>query len=380
MAEQTTTQAATDGGRVYLVDKITGKMVPMVETPYVREDVLQELLANHHDLLAGEQINPETPRKWLLVAREFGVPKEVDGASNWSLDHLFIDQDGTPTFVECKRSQDTRARREVVAQMLDYAANGTAYWPLERLRRVSAETAMAHGDSVDDKVRSLLGPDSDDVDVFWEKVEANLRAGRVRLIFVADKTTRELRRLIEFLNEKMSDVEVLAVEVKQYLADDGQRVMVPRAIGLTEAARDSKPTQGRRTSLEEMLAKSEPAAAEFFHFVLKEAARRSREGRSHEVRWGMSGFSVGVIIEGGRRVTYAYCYPPSRFEFYLEYLSRYGLLSPDRETEIRESLRIADVLVDAGKFTLKASPSPDNLETLQAGFVRIADTIDGLTR
>jgi hypothetical protein len=29
-----------------------------------------------------------------------------------------------------------------------------------------------------------------------------------------------LRRLVEFLNEKMADVEVLAVEVKQYLATD----------------------------------------------------------------------------------------------------------------------------------------------------------------
>jgi len=38
------------------------------------------------------------------------------------LDHLLLDQDGIPTFVECKRASDTRIRREVVAQMLDYAA------------------------------------------------------------------------------------------------------------------------------------------------------------------------------------------------------------------------------------------------------------------
>ena len=40
--------------------------------------------------------------------------------------------------VECKRASDTRTRREVVAQMLDYAANGTQYWPIDRLRQAAA--------------------------------------------------------------------------------------------------------------------------------------------------------------------------------------------------------------------------------------------------
>jgi hypothetical protein len=51
-----------------------------------------------------------------------------------SVDHLFVDQDAVPTLVEVKRSSDTRIRREVVGQMLDYAANAVVYWPLERLR------------------------------------------------------------------------------------------------------------------------------------------------------------------------------------------------------------------------------------------------------
>ena len=87
------------------------------------------------------KINPENPRRWLLVRREMGVPAEEGGGSVGSLDHLYLDQDGIPTFVECKRAADTRSRREVVAQMLDYAANGTEYWPMERLRQAAAATA-----------------------------------------------------------------------------------------------------------------------------------------------------------------------------------------------------------------------------------------------
>src|SRR4051794_25314367 len=56
------------------------------------------------------------------------------GSDRWSLDHVFLNADGVPTLVEVKRSSDTRARREVVAQMLDYAANATAYWKVDALR------------------------------------------------------------------------------------------------------------------------------------------------------------------------------------------------------------------------------------------------------
>lgn len=55
-------------------------------------------------------------------AEAFNRPAYRD--SRWSLDHLVVDQDAVPTFVEVKRASDTRARREVMAQMLDYAAKG----------------------------------------------------------------------------------------------------------------------------------------------------------------------------------------------------------------------------------------------------------------
>jgi hypothetical protein len=65
-------------------------------------------------------------------ARCLLLPRKV--VWRWSLDHLFLDQDGVPTLVEVKRGTDTRIRREVVGQMLDYAANGVVYWPLETIR------------------------------------------------------------------------------------------------------------------------------------------------------------------------------------------------------------------------------------------------------
>ena len=75
-------------------------------------------------------MSPSAPRRWLLISREVGVPGEAHGGAKWALDHLFIDQDGIPTLVDVKRSTNSQIRREVVGQLLDYAANGSVYWSL----------------------------------------------------------------------------------------------------------------------------------------------------------------------------------------------------------------------------------------------------------
>jgi hypothetical protein len=77
-----------------------GDLVEMNEEPYDSESVLQKLLADYPSLLAGHQIDPEEPRRWLLIRRECGVPSEDGGSNSWSTDHLFLDQDAVPTFIE----------------------------------------------------------------------------------------------------------------------------------------------------------------------------------------------------------------------------------------------------------------------------------------
>src|SRR4051794_6750720 len=189
------------------------QLVAMHEQPYDSEDLLQTLLAKYPDLMAsGDHQSAGSARRWLLVERETGVPDREGGGSRWSLDHLFLDQEAVPTLVEVKRSDDTRIRREVVGQMLDYAANGVVYWPAERLRSDFESRCAKDGDDADEVFRVSLG-DEVDPERFWDEVEQNLRSGRVRLIFVSDLIPPELRRVIEFLNERMSPTEVLGVEI-----------------------------------------------------------------------------------------------------------------------------------------------------------------------
>ena len=115
----------------------------MAETAFAAEVDLQELLAQYPGLLPGDQIDPESPRRWLLVAREVSVPD--DTGSRWALDHLFLDRDGVPTLVEVKRGGDSRIRREVVGQLLDYAAHSSSTGPRRRFAPASRNAAGGMG-------------------------------------------------------------------------------------------------------------------------------------------------------------------------------------------------------------------------------------------
>jgi len=228
-------------GRIYLL-KEDSKLLAMEEAPYDSESLLQKLLADHPDLLAGDQINVEEPRRWLLVTREMDVPGEQDGAGRWSLDHLFLDQDAIPTLVEVKRSTDTRIRREVIGQMLDYAANAVAYWPVEEIKAKFESRCKEDGGDPEAELVGLLG-EGQDASTFWQQVKTNLQAGRVRLIFIADEIPPELRRVVEFLNSQMDPAEVLAIEVKRFVGEK-LKTLVPRVLGQTETARQKKKVGG----------------------------------------------------------------------------------------------------------------------------------------
>ena len=88
----------------------------------------------------------------------------------------------------------------------------------------------------------------------------------MHLVFVADEIPSELRRVVEFLNEQMDPVEVLAVEAKQYVGGD-LKTLVPRVVGQTAEAQRQK-----ADSTLETRQRDEPS---FF-----EASRRRRAWRT----------------------------------------------------------------------------------------------------
>ena len=92
---------------IYLIQE-DGKLRAMTEQPYSNEELLQKLLEDYPELLGGDQVDATAPRRLLLISREYGVPGEENGSDRWSLDHLFVDQEGIPTFSSKSNAAATR--------------------------------------------------------------------------------------------------------------------------------------------------------------------------------------------------------------------------------------------------------------------------------
>lgn len=346
-------------GRIFLLDD-NQSLVSMTQKPYDSEELLQHLLAEHPDLLASDQIGGE-PRRWLLLSREAPIPDQDDQLNGrWSLDHLFLDQDGIPTLVEVKRSSDTRIRREVVGQMLDYAANAVAYWKTEELR-ASFEAVLGAVEPAE-VLADRLGVTS--VNDFWQMVETNLRAGRLRLIFVADDIPYELRRIVEFLNEQMSPTEVLAVAIRQYTGQ-GLKTLVPTLYGQTAKAAGAKSSGENQkwsesTFFPKLASYRNQHEAEAAHRILDWARRRELriwwgEGKRIGSFFPMLDtpddrhFSISVWTNGYIEVQFQHMRPPFDTEaMRREFLSRLNSIAgvdlPHDRLSRRPSFRIEALL------------------------------------
>ncbi|UNU26125.1 hypothetical protein [Microcoleus vaginatus] len=230
-------------GGIYLIQD-DDRLVEMMEQPYDSEDQLQDLLVTYPNLIAGDQIDRATARRWLLISREAAVASDEETAVQWSLDHLFIDQNAVPTLVDVRRTPNAELRQKVLGQSIDYAANALFYWPIDSIIALFEANCRDRGRDPEQIFEEFLGADANE-DRFWQKVKTNLQAGKVRLVFVADEISAEMRRVVEFLNEQMDPVEVLALEIKQYVSEDGLKTLVPRVIGQTAEAQQKKSSATR---------------------------------------------------------------------------------------------------------------------------------------
>lgn len=214
--------------RIYLADKESGKWVPLLEAPHNSENMVEPALASSPELIPGEQINPTKPRRWLLVR-----PGTVDNAGGKQALFL-VDQNAIPTYVICQEAGGSADQQGLLATMIQQATQGTSGLLGEKVRNIAVETAAELGHSLEEELNKLLGGEPDEA-AFWAAVEHNLQKRRLRMIFVAGQISGGFLQMLDFLDQTMSDVEVLALEIKQYRAGD-QTALVPQFVDLGERA------------------------------------------------------------------------------------------------------------------------------------------------
>jgi len=192
------------------------------------EDALQKLIADYPQIISGSQIQPgsDDPPRFVLLAREAPI-------GQWSLDHLLADQFGVLTLVECKLNQNPEARRDVLGQMIEYAAHSRELFAGGGARNLADRYWSRKGSEFAAHAAGLVGETFDEVR-FWEAVEDTLSHGRMRLIIAADELRSEVRTSVEYLNREMQNVEVLGLELRCYGDKEDDLVLVPRIIGQTQ--------------------------------------------------------------------------------------------------------------------------------------------------
>jgi hypothetical protein len=275
-------------GKIFLLQE-GNELIEMEEREYISEDVLQDLIAKYPNLLAGEQMDENNPRKWILVQREQVLPYDDTGLKLFYLDHLFLDQDGIPTIVETKRSCDSRLRREVVAQMLDYASNALIYLPVEVIR--SNLISNNPNQDIDALLKHKLGLDISSEE-YWEQVKTNLNAGKIRLVFVADSIPTELKTIVEFLNVQMDPAELFAVEVKQYIGE-GLKTLVPKLVGQTAEAQMKKIASNMILDETTFFEHLDNETALFYSKLIEYAKMKQLS-----INWAAKSFSINMVKNG----------------------------------------------------------------------------------
>jgi hypothetical protein len=188
---------------------------------------LQRLIMRHPSLLPVDQIEPAFNT---LVP----ICVELPTRSGY-VDNLFVTPTGDLALVECKLWRNPEARREVIAQIIDYAKE-ISTWTYETLQNAIDRTRPL--DDPDDKTaRSLfhLASAHGEVDevAFHDTVSRNLKRGRFLLLIVGDGIREGVEGMAEFLQQHAGFHFTLAfVEIALFRAPGGY-IAQPRVLART---------------------------------------------------------------------------------------------------------------------------------------------------
>lgn len=176
---------------------------------------IQELIHNYPNVLPVWELEPAF---WPAVAicRELGLP-------SGNLDNLLVTPNGDLILVECKLWRNPQARREVVAQVIDYAKD------LKQLDYTKLEQAVAQarGDGAN-SLYDLVVTELDEAE-FVDNVSRNLRRGRALLIIAGDGITENVESIADFLQQHAGIHFTFAiVQLSVFdLPDSGGRIVIP---------------------------------------------------------------------------------------------------------------------------------------------------------
>ncbi|MEX3930058.1 hypothetical protein AB4Y36_39730 [Paraburkholderia sp. BR10936] len=221
------------------------------------ESWLQEKLYQHASLIPMVEMFGQG-EAFLPLCREFPLRH---GASNVFLDLLGVSPTGRLVLIECKLWRNPGARREVIAQLFEYASlmSGLTYSDLEaklkQARGLPGENPMF-------KAVSAAHPDIDEAS-FVDSVNASLRSGDFLLAIAGDGIRSDLHALRNLLANQGGLLARLALlEIRLFGDASGRTLLVPNVPVQTELVKREVFISGRREHPAEQVERPVPERGE----------------------------------------------------------------------------------------------------------------------
>ena len=198
------------------------------------EAFLQELLVQHPALLPVQSLRED-------VGDLLCIGREVVAGESGSIDNLYLSAGGYPVLVETKLWRNPEARREVLAQVLDYTKDlvGRDFAWFERQWAAFAAERKLGSDSLVDRLSSLADDEIDEP-YFVDRVNRALTQGDILLLVVGDGIETRLQRLVDHLCRQSSRLryslallELACYQIARPSTSD-EILVVPRLIGAVE--------------------------------------------------------------------------------------------------------------------------------------------------
>lgn len=187
----------------------------------INEGWLQELIDNAPNVLPVSQV----------YARATGdlhsMGREITTSDRGSIDNVLISGSGHLIVIETKLWRNHQARREVVAQILEYAQD-VKHWDYEKVEKLWWKR-----NGKEKTLHAAVAPDTDEAE--WiDRVSDQISAGEIVLLIVGDGIDSRAETLAEMVAGRPDMMFRLAlVELRVYSLDDHRYLVMPSTMAKT---------------------------------------------------------------------------------------------------------------------------------------------------
>jgi hypothetical protein len=203
----------------------SGEEIPLAELKGKDEAWLRDTLFENPEIIPIAEIDP-TFGPLVPVCKELRT-----GAG--SIDAVFVNDGGRLTILECKLWKNPQARRQVVAQTLDYVG-ALSRWSYADLQAQVAAALRKQGNNPFESVRKQIGSRVRESE-FIDSVSRSLREGRFLVLLAGDGIKEGVESLTELVNRNASKAVTFGlIEVATYKFTNNKFAIQPRVLAKTK--------------------------------------------------------------------------------------------------------------------------------------------------